>query len=158
MSRRISIHAIHGRIAWLLDETINVDCLPTDVSLPRRYSFRYFRITFSRLRATAVSAFGPSAPVPALPLVDAQLRAIDAAAMHTLRDCMHAVFEDAACGSAACASRPSPTMPATFAHFALVKRCLYLFAAVPRTNAWLPACVYEFPAQRGASDYIVTTN
>jgi hypothetical protein len=131
--------------SWLPDETINVDWLPTDVS-PRRYSARYvriqvldngpkFRITFYRLRATAVSAVVPSAPVPALPLVDAQLRAIDAAAMHTLRDCMHAVFEDAACGSAACASRPSPTMPATFAHCAFVKRCLYLFAAVPRTNA-----------------------
>jgi hypothetical protein len=61
----------------------------------------------------------------------------------------------AACGSATCASRPSPTMPATFAHFALVKRCLYLFPAIPRMNASLPACVDELPAQRGASDYVV---
>jgi alpha-L-rhamnosidase len=30
--------------SWLPDETINVDWLPTDVVLPRRYSFRYVRI------------------------------------------------------------------------------------------------------------------
>lgn len=156
--------------SWLPDETINVDWLPTEVSLPRRYSFRYvriqvldngpkFRVTFSRLRVTAVSAVGPSVPVPAFPLADAQLRAIDAAAMHTLRDCMHTVFEDGPrrdrrlwLGDLRLQALANY---ATFAHFALVKRCLYLFAAVPRTNASLPACVYEFPVLRGASDYIV---
>ncbi|KAJ7275643.1 bacterial alpha-L-rhamnosidase domain-containing protein [Mycena rebaudengoi] len=125
------------------------------VSLLRRYSFRYFRVTFSRLRATAVSAVDPSAPVPALPLADAQLRAIDSAAMHTPRDCMHA-------GSAArpppVAWRPTPPGPrqlvcyfrALCPHQALPLS----LAAVPRTNASLPACVYDLPALRGASDYI----
>ncbi|KAJ7110472.1 hypothetical protein C8R44DRAFT_985710 [Mycena epipterygia] len=157
------------RLRLVFGET-NVDWLPTDVSLPRRYSFRYVRIQildngpkfcdpFSHLRATAVSAVDPSAPVPALPLADAQLRAIDVAAMHTLRDCMHAVFEDGPRRDHRlwlCDLRLQALANyATFAHFALVKRCLHLFAAVPRTNASLPACVYDFPALRGASDYIV---
>ncbi|KAJ6470702.1 hypothetical protein DFH09DRAFT_1344353 [Mycena vulgaris] len=34
---------------------------------------------------------------------------------------------------------------AIFAHFVLVKHCLYLFAAVPRTNASLPACRTSTP-------------
>ncbi|KAJ7244074.1 bacterial alpha-L-rhamnosidase domain-containing protein [Mycena rebaudengoi] len=124
------------------------------VSLPRRAhpgprQRPKFRVTFSRLRATAVSAVDPSAP----------LRAIDSAAMHTLRDCMHAVFEDGPrrdrrlwLGDLRLQALANY---ATFAHFALVKRCLYLFAAVPRTNASLPVCVYDLPALRGASDYIV---
>ncbi|KAJ7150109.1 bacterial alpha-L-rhamnosidase domain-containing protein [Mycena crocata] len=156
--------------SWLPDETINVDWLPTDVSLPRRYSFRYvriqvidngpkFRVTFSRLRATGVSAVDPATPVPALPLFDPQLRAIDAIAMRTLRDCMQTVFEDGPrrdrrlwLGDLRLQALANY---ATFADFSLAKRCLYLFAALPRTDASLPACLFEFPALRGASDYIV---
>jgi hypothetical protein len=36
-----------------------------------------------------------------------------------------------------------------------VKRCLYLFAALPRENGALPACVFEKPVAKAASDYIV---
>jgi len=43
----------------------------------------------------------------------------------------------------------------TFKDFNLVKRCLYMFAAVPREDGSLPACVFEKPKLSAASDYIV---
>ena len=56
--------------SWLPDETINIDFMPEDVALPRRYSFRYvrfqiidtspkFKVKFSHVVCNAVSAIGP---------------------------------------------------------------------------------------------------
>jgi hypothetical protein len=43
----------------------------------------------------------------------------------------------------------------TFKNYDLVKRCLYMFAALPREDRSLPACVFEKPKLSPASDYIV---
>src|SRR3954467_8563645 len=36
-----------------------------------------------------------------------------------------------------------------------MKRCLYLSAALPRESGALPACVFEKPVVKAASDYII---
>jgi hypothetical protein len=43
----------------------------------------------------------------------------------------------------------------TFKNYSLVKRCLYMFAALPREDGSLPACVFEKPTLSVGTDYIV---
>lgn len=156
--------------SWLPDEVVNVDWLPTEVSLPRRYSFRFVRIqvlatsprysvVFKDIQVMAVSAVDPDTAVSPLPIDDGELREIDNISMTTLRDCMQTVFEDGPrrdrrlwLGDLRLQALSNYH---TFKNFQLVKRCLYLFAAVPRDDSSLPAAVYEFPKLRRAPDYIV---
>ena len=50
--------------AWLPDEVVNVDYLPRDVRLPRRYAFRYVKVevldTLAELRRAASRTFAPT--------------------------------------------------------------------------------------------------
>ncbi|KAI5841713.1 bacterial alpha-L-rhamnosidase domain-containing protein [Tricharina praecox] len=158
--------------SWLPDEVINVDWLPTNVDMPRRYSFRYVRIQvidtsqqyralFSDVRVRAVSSVSPETfnSVPALNDSRPLLHKIDAVSQRTLRNCMHTVFEDGPRRDRRLWSGDlrlqALTNYATFKDFALVKRCLYMFAAVAGADGSLPACLYEFPTLHAASDYIV---
>jgi hypothetical protein len=93
--------------SWLPDEVINVDWLPHDLTLPRRYASRYvrfqimdtspkYRVVFKTIRVQAVS----SAPSPAstdlepLPCSNTLIQQIDTVSISTLRSCMQTVFED----------------------------------------------------------------
>ncbi|KAL3422640.1 alpha-L-rhamnosidase [Phlyctema vagabunda] len=158
--------------SWLPDEVINVDWLPTSVDMPRRYSFRYvrievidtsqkFRIRFEDIKVRAVSAVSPATfdTVEALKSKDAELVEIDRVSMVTLRDCMQTVFEDGPRRDRRVwigdLRLQALTNYCTFKDYSLVKRCLYLFAALPREDGSLPACLFEKPKLTPASDYIV---
>jgi alpha-L-rhamnosidase len=158
--------------SWLPDEVINVDWLPTDVDMPRRYSFRYlkievidtspkYKVRFLDIKVRAVSAISPlvAAGVPKLDGNDGELIGIDRISQVTLRDCMQTVFEDGPrrdrrvwLGDLRLQALANYC---TFKDYDLVKRCLYLFAALPREDGSLPACLFEKPKLFPASDYIV---
>ncbi len=144
--------------AWLPDEVVNVDFLPQQVRLPRRYAFRYvkvevidtsstFKVRFRDVRAHAVtSATGTPGRLEHGPEV---LRRIDEVSIATLRDCMQTTFEDGPrrdrrlwVGDLRLQALANY---ATVRRNDLVKRCLYLFAAFPREDGLVAACVYEKP-------------
>ncbi len=133
--------------AWLPDEVVNVDYLPQDVRLPRRYAFRYvkvevldtsanFGVQFKDIHAHAVTS--ADAALPPLPAgVPEDLRRIDEVAAATLRDCMQTTFEDGPRRDQRLWTGDlrvqALTNYATFNNTALVKRSLVSMA----TQAWL---------------------
>ena len=159
--------------SWLPEETVVLQkphYKPQKMRIANRYAFRYIKIEvvatsirfglrFSDMIATAVSSVGHANPCPltfespALDLTDEQkhkLRQIDDAAMVTLRDCMQTVYEDGPrrdqrlwIGDLRLQALASY---ATYKDRDLVKRCLYLFAAMPfDAEGKLCACAYEEP-------------
>jgi len=164
------LHPYQGQLseAWLPDEVINVDYLPQAVRMPRRYAFRYvkievldtspeFRIRFEALKAHAVtSARGTPAPLAKeTPL----MQRIDAVSIATLRDCMQTTFEDGPRRDRRLwigdLRLQALTNYHTFKSNDVVKRCLFLFAALPRADGLVAACVFEKPAARYGGLHIV---
>ncbi|KUJ09475.1 alpha-L-rhamnosidase [Mollisia scopiformis] len=156
--------------SWLPDEIINVDWLPTDVKMPRRYAFRYlkievldtsqrYKVRFQNVKVRAVSAILPAVKVEALITTDKKLNELDRISQATLRDCAQTVFEDGPRRDRRLwlgdLRLQALTNYCTFKDFRLAKRCLYLFAALPREDESLPACLFEKPKLSAASDYIV---
>ncbi|KFY98278.1 hypothetical protein V498_01543 [Pseudogymnoascus sp. VKM F-4517 (FW-2822)] len=158
--------------SWLPDEVINVDWLPAGVEMPRRYAFRYvrieivdtsqkYKIRFSDIKVRAVSAVSPltMSGVENLRTSDRELVAIDRISQVTLRNCMQTVFEDGPRRDRRLwmgdLRLQALTNYCTFKDFNLVKRCLYMFASLPREDGSIPACVFEKPKLSAASDYIV---
>jgi alpha-L-rhamnosidase len=153
--------------SWLPDETINVDYLPQPVRMPRRYAFRYvkvevldtspeFTVRFEDVHALAISsARGTVTPVGETPL----LRRIDEVSIATLRDCMQTCFEDGPRRDQRLwvgdLRLQALTNYVTFKANDLVRRCLYLFAANPRKDGLVAACVYEKPQPRYGAIHIV---
>jgi len=155
-------------IGWLPDEVINVDYLPQLVHMPRRYAFLFvkvevidtsstFAVRFRNVRATALTSSGV-APT-ALRTGDDLLDRIDAVGVATLRDCMQTVFEDGPRRDQRLwlgdLRLQALAAYATFGGHDLVKRCLYLFAAFPRDDGLLGACVYEKPTPRYGGIHIL---
>ncbi|PVH75607.1 glycoside hydrolase family 78 protein [Cadophora sp. DSE1049] len=158
--------------SWLPDEIINVDWLPTDVDMPRRYSFRYLKIDiidtspkynvkFLDIKVKAVSSISPEVALASqnFGIADKELALIDHISQVTLRNCMQTVFEDGPRRDRRLwlgdLRLQALTNYCTFRDYSLVKRCLYMFAALPREDGSLPACLFEKPKLAPASDYIV---
>lgn len=156
--------------SWLPDEMVNVDFMPEDVSLQRRYSFRYvrirvvdtspkFKVKFSKVVCEAVSAIGPDHMVDSFDYGDSLIQRIDEISIFTLRDCMQTVFEDGPRRDRRLwigdLRLQALTNYCTFKDYDLVKRCLFMFAALAREDMTLPACLFEKPSLRPATDYIV---
>jgi alpha-L-rhamnosidase len=155
--------------AWLQDETINIDVLPSTIEMPRRYAFRYLKVEviatspnyaarLSDFRASAVSSAGENSaqlPKNASPL----LQQIDAVSIATLHDCMQTVFEDGPKRDRRLwigdMRLQALTNYVTFRNFDLVKRCLCLFAGFPREDGLVPACVFEDPKPHRGHEYII---
>ncbi|KAH6674948.1 bacterial alpha-L-rhamnosidase domain-containing protein [Halenospora varia] len=169
-----SLHPCNTWIStsWLPDEVINVDWLPTDVEMPRRYAFRYvkfevidtsqkFKVRFSDVKVRAVSAVSPKTMSAVEPLrtKDEELTSLDRISQVTLQNCMQTVFEDGPRRDRRLwlgdLRLQALTNYCTFQDYTLVKRCLYMFAALPREDGSLPACLFEKPKLAAASDYIV---
>lgn len=156
--------------SWLPDEVVNIDFMPEDVALPRRYSFRYLRVQivdtspkykvkFSKFCSTAVSSVASSTQIELYDYHDTLLETIDEISMLTLRDCMQTVFEDGPRRDRRVwigdLRLQALTNYHTLGDYNLAKRCLYLFAALPRSDHSLPACLFEKPVLTPATDYIV---
>jgi alpha-L-rhamnosidase len=155
--------------AWLQDEIINVDILPTTLQLPRRYAFRYvkldvvatspnYSLRLADVKVTALtSGAGTVAPLPAS--TPESLRRIDEISVLTLRECMQTVFEDGPkrdrrlwIGDLRLQALANYV---TIRNFDLVKRCLLLFAGLPREDGLVSACVFEDPHPLRGHEYIM---
>jgi alpha-L-rhamnosidase len=163
-------HPYEGQLseAWLPDETINVDYLPRTVRMPRRYAFRYvkievidtspeFRVRIENLKAHAITS-ARTMPPP-LKTHTPFLQRIDAVSVATLRDCMQTVFEDGPRRDQRLwigdLRLQALTNYHTFRQNDVVLRCLYLFAALPREDGLVAACVFEKPVPRYGGLHIV---
>jgi alpha-L-rhamnosidase len=155
--------------AWLQEEVITLDVLPATIQMPRRYAFRYvkmevlatspvFSVRLGGLRATALTSAGPNkSPLPGG--APELLRRIDEVSLRTLRNCMQTVFEDGPkrdrrlwIGDVRLQALANYD---TFQNYDLVKRCLYLFAGLPREDGFVPACVFEQPKPARGHVYII---
>ncbi|GGY37747.1 alpha-L-rhamnosidase-related protein [Pseudoduganella albidiflava] len=145
--------------AWLPEEIVTVDDLPALFRVPRRHAFRYvkvevlaasrrFGVRFEAMTAHAVT----SARTEPSPLPEAYpdwIRQVDLVAQRTLRDCLQTAFEDGPrrdrrlwVGDLRLQALASY---ATLRADDVVKRCLYLFAGLPRSDGLVNGCVYERP-------------
>lgn len=151
----------HGEVsrAWIQEELIHVDVLPARVSLPRRYAFRYMQLTVldtspkykvvvSNVACRSVSSADPSA-VPPLNVEDPDLEQLDRVSLRTMQNCMQLVFEDGPKRDRrlwiADLRLQALTNYVTFRNNDLVKRCLYLFAALTQNEGRVGACLFLEP-------------
>jgi len=165
-------HPYRGQLssAWLPEEIITVDFLPQLVRMPRRYAFRYvkvevidtspnFGVRFFDTKAIALTS-APGQPVPLPTGTPDWIVRVDQVALATLRDCMQTTFEDGPrrdqrlwIGDLRLQAQASYV---TFPNHDLVKRCLYLFAGLPRErDGFLPACVFEKPTPSTTDTFIL---
>jgi len=146
--------------SWLQEEMIFLDVLPTVVRLPRRYSFRYMKMTimdtsrkykvrFSHIQCNTVTSAATNQLAPLPEHIPEDLRNIDKVAIKTLQDCMQTVYEDGPkrdrrlwIGDLRLQAQANYL---TFKDRDLVKRCLYLFAGLKLPDGAVGACIFEKP-------------
>ena len=145
--------------SWVQQELLHIDTLPAEVRLPRRYAFRYVRVTvidtsrkyrlvLSGAHCDAVSCADPIA-APPLRCGDALLKRIDKTSLDTLRECMQEVFEDGPKRDRRLwigdLRLQALTNYVSFRQNDLVKRCLYLFAGSRFPDGRVSACLFTEP-------------
>ena len=153
--------------SWVQEDTVKID-FPGVYSMPRRYAARYIKfevvhtpkkLTLSDFEFTAQTSADVSNLLPYVS-EDKELSEIDRVAVNTLKNCMQRVFEDGPkrdrrlwIGDLRLEALANYY---TFRDTALVKRCLYLFAAAGKNDlGFLPGFVYENPIYFEGSWYIV---
>ena len=145
--------------SWLQDETVNIDIVPQTMRLPRRYAFRYLKVTvvscsthgkfgFSDIAAEAVSSADEKRLEPFTPR-NADEAALDRVGRATLRDCMQTVFEDGPkrdrrlwLGDLRLQALANY---ATYRNYDLVKRSLYILAGTATDKGLVSTCAFEQP-------------
>ncbi|MGB7801177.1 sugar hydrolase [Buttiauxella sp.] len=145
--------------SWLQQQDCYLDELPGRTRLSRRYCCRYLRINvlalsrkfqlrFTALKLDTITS-ASLATLPACETVDLQLKRIDEVAVNTLKNCMHDVFEDGPkrdrrlwLGDLRLQALVNDV---TVQNYALVKRCLYLFAAMTREDGMVSANIFVKP-------------
>ncbi len=145
--------------SWLQEEFIHVDVMPTKITLPRRYSFRYlkmsvldtspkYKVVFDQIACETITS-ADLRNVPAIEHTDPELAEIDRISVKTLADCMQDVFEDGPkrdrrlwLGDLRLQALANYE---TVQNNDLVKRCLYLFAAVPNQKGEVSANLFIEP-------------
>ena len=153
--------------SWIQEDTVKID-FPGVYSMPRRYAARYVtievlhtpkKLSLSDFVFEAVTSADESKLIP-FKCEDEELNAIDRVAVNTLKNCMQRVFEDGPkrdrrlwIGDLRLEALANYY---TFRDTALVKRCLYLFAASDKNDlGFLPGFVYENPIFMSGSWHIV---
>lgn len=151
----------HGWVSgsWIQEEYIHVDELPGLIKLPRRYAFRYLKITVLetspkyQLTVDHVECMTEtSANLSALNSYatgDPMLDKIYQISLHTLAECMQDVFEDGPkrdrrlwVGDLRLEALANYV---SFRNHDLVKRCLYLFGGSRFPDGRVSACLFTRP-------------
>ena len=151
--------------SWLQRATVYMDDPYAPIVLPRRYAFRYVRITFPAnteytVRVTSCVVRGVTSaderklrPLPADTGVF--MRRIDETGCRTLKNCMQSVFEDGPkrdrrlwLGDLYLQAKANYY---TYGNTALVRRCLYLFAGIPHPDGCLSSAIFQEPILRNQS-------
>lgn len=145
--------------SWIQEEFIHIDELPCTLALPRRYSFRFVEITVIDTSPKWQVVFhepyviketsADKKKLQPYQLQDETLQKVYDVSVHTLANCMQDVFEDGPkrdrrlwLGDLRLQALANY---ATFDNPDLVKRCLYLFAAMPAEDGRIPANVFVKP-------------
>lgn len=145
--------------AWIQEEFIHYDELPVRMRLPRRYSFRYVELkvidTSPKWQAVfrnpivTTETTADYAKLKKVKVEDEELQKICDISVKTLADCMQDVFEDGPkrdrrlwLGDLRLQALANYV---TFDNAELVKRCLYLFAAMTTEEGKIPANVFVKP-------------
>ena len=145
--------------SWLQEEFLHVDEVPSIVSMPRRYAFRYieimvldtspkYKIQIQEIQATAVTSADYS-KVEMPNVKNDFLRHMDEVGIRTLGECMQLVFEDGPkrdrrlwLGDLRLQAQVNYV---TFKNYDLVKRCLYLFAGLTQNEGSVGANLFIAP-------------
>lgn len=145
--------------SWMQDEVFTFDEVPQTVTLPRRYAFRYVKVTvvgapkrckfgFAEIHAEAVTSADESRLLPFTPR-NADEQALDEVSRRTLRDCMQTVFEDGPkrdrrlwLGDLRLQALANY---ATYRNYELVKRSLYILAGTATADGLVGTCSFERP-------------
>ena len=145
--------------SWLQQETVYID-EPSVIKLPRRYAFRYLKFTVDAsgyfrgpvrfcnftIEAMTSADFSVFKKLDGTP----KLNAIDAVSCHTLENCMQRVFEDGPKRDRRLwlgdlriqALTGYYTFPSENT-LAVIKKCLYLFAAYTKEEGRTPECIFQ---------------
>ena len=145
--------------SWLQQETIYID-EPGVIKLPRRYAFRYLKFTVDPtgyfrspvefcnfvMEATTSADFSNHPKLNST----SELNKIDRVSCHTLENCMQRVFEDGPKRDRRLwlgdlriqALTGFYTFPSENT-LAVIKKCLYLFAAYTKEGDRTPQCVFQ---------------
>lgn len=145
--------------SWIQEEMIHVDVLPAHLRLPRRYAFRYVKITvldtspkYRLVVKGAKCLYETSADDSAIQLCSrpgTMEARIERVCLRTLANCMQDVFEDGPkrdrrlwLGDFRLQALADYS---SFRNLDLVKRCLYLFAGTRFPDGRVSACVFTDP-------------
>ena len=145
--------------SWIQEEYVHVDLLPARITLPRRYAFRYLKITMMdtspkyKLIVKHAECMTESSAdwsgVTALNSGDRDLDRIHAASLRTLGNCMQDVFEDGPKRDRRLwmgdLRLQALTNYVSFKNLDLVKRCLYLFGGSRFPDGRVSAAVFTAP-------------
>ena len=146
--------------AWVQDETLTIEQIDCDITIPRRLAGRYMKIELLgaspdfdfRMEDMWFTAQSSADHATLLPLPEGaseEIRAISEVAIETLHECMQTVYEDG----------PKRDMRLwigdlyleqlaniySFRQHDLTKRCLYLLASLAAEDGRLHANVFERP-------------
>lgn len=145
--------------AWLQEEFVTIENLPSNFELKRRMAFRYVKIEIlsqsqaydpclSDFYVKAVSSADERKLKPLHDTACDMWKKIDRVAVRTLHNCMQLVFEDGPKRDRRLwmgdLRLQALTNYETFRSFELSERCMELFAEL-RTEKCIPAFVYEKP-------------
>ena len=145
--------------SWIQREVIHADVLPAKLELPRRYAFRYMRITVLdtspkyALRIRKVLCRTETSANSGMCRMyrsdDPMLERIYEVSVKTLGNCMQSVFEDGPkrdrrlwMGDLRLEALANY---ASFRNYDLVKRCLYLFGGTRFPDGRISACLFTEP-------------
>jgi len=145
--------------SWLQDETVSIDDVPQTVRLPRRYAFRYVKVTvvassrhgqfgFSGFQTEAVTCADENKLMPFTPR-NAEEKELDTVSLRTLRDCMQTVFEDGPKRDRRLwlgdLRLQALVNYATYRNYDLVKRSLYVLSGTATDKGLVSTCSFERP-------------
>ncbi len=146
--------------SWFYKETVNIDILPCEFKLSRRYAFRYVKVTvdgcamnykvkFKDIELTSQTSADYSKLTPLPESADPLLKKIDKVAARTLSECMQEVFEDGPKRDRRLwigdMRLQALTNYKTFKNTETVKYCMYLFNNLLVKDKFVTPCLYTEP-------------
>ena len=155
--------------SWIQEEYVHVDVLPARVTLPRRYAFRYLKITmmdtspkYKLLVKHAECMTETAAELDKIAEPDTgdeKLNRIYSVSLKTLADCMQEVFEDGPKRDRRLwvgdFRLQALTNYVSFKNYDIVKRCLYLFGGSRFPDGRVSACLFTKPTVEADDTYLM---
>lgn len=153
--------------SWVQSERVHIDVLPCAYRFPRRYAFRYMKVTlldcsqgFSvRVAGAAAECVSSADDAAFLPFSGREEdRRLDAVSLRTLHDCMQEVFEDGPkrdrrlwLGDLRLQALANYV---TYRQNDLVRRCLYLFAGNTLEEGRVANNLFLYPAPEADGQFM----